>query len=149
MIYDKLENIAHYLGCNKNLDFAISYILEHDIFSLPLGKTQLLDDLVYVNVMNANAQELEKQNFEIHKNYMDIQIDLSGTEMIHIGDASNMTFHDYNSQTDFAVADCATLTSCMIGPGNFILCMACEPHKPGISIGKDTVLKKCVFKIHI
>ncbi|MEG1459288.1 MAG: YhcH/YjgK/YiaL family protein [Acetivibrio sp.] len=149
MIYDKLDHIEQYLGCNKHLDLAIHYILEHDLSSLPLGKTQLLDDLVYINVMNANAAELESLNFEIHKNYMDIQIDLSGTEMIHIGDSSNMIIRDYNPQTDFAYSDCDTLTSCIIGTGNFILCMASEPHKPGISIGKDTILKKCVFKIHV
>lgn len=148
MIYDKLENISNYLGCNSNLDIAIRYITSHDLSALPMGRTELSDGGVFINVMEAAANPIEKQNYEIHKNYMDIQIDLAGTEMIQIGDAADMTVEDYNPETDFGVARCGNLTSCIMGPGNFIVCMNGEPHKPGIAVTGDTVLKKCVFKVH-
>lgn len=148
MIYDKLSNIGLYKGTNKNLDTAIDYILNNDIFKLPLGKTTVDGDLVYINVMEADAGPLKAKSYEIHKEYMDIQIDLSGIEMIQIGDSTEMTVDDYNDQTDFGVAKCADLTSCIMGPGNFIVCMAGEPHKPGIATSDQTALKKCVFKVH-
>lgn len=148
MIYDKLTNIALYKGTNQNLDIAIDYILTHDLSNLPLGKTSLKGDEVYINVMEAKAGALETRSYEIHKEYMDIQIDLSGIEIIQIGDGSQMTVKDYNSQTDFGVAECDDLTSCTMGPGNFIVCMAGEPHKPGIAASEETALKKCVFKVH-
>lgn len=148
MIYDKLTNIGLYKGTNRNLDTAIDYILNNDIYKLPLGRTSLDGDLVYINVMEADAGPLETRNYEIHKEYMDIQIDLSGMEMIQIGDSAEMTVKDYNPQTDFGVAECADLTSCTMGPGNFIICMAGEPHKPGIAVSDQTAMKKCVFKVH-
>lgn len=148
MIYDKLTNICNYLGCNKNLDIAISYISTHDLSLLPMGRTELSGNDVYINVMEATAASADEQGFEIHKNYMDIQIDLSGTEIIQIGDLSSMKVEAYTPESDFGSVSCKALTSCTMGSGNFIICMAGEPHKPGIAADADTALKKCVFKIH-
>jgi len=149
MIYDKLTNAKRYLGFSSNLDAALRFIAEHDLNELPLGKTPILDDEVFVNVMMADAGPLEEKRFEIHKKYMDIQIDIFGTERIDIGDGSNMTVLEFNNDGDIGFVDCKTLTECTMGPGNFIVCMAEEPHKPGIAVGTDVALKKCVVKVHI
>ncbi len=148
MIYDKLHNIGTYKGVNAHLDTAIDYILATDLHALPMGKTPIDGDLVYISVMEAQSSPSCGRSFEIHKNYMDIQIDLAGTEIIEIGDADAMTVLDYNGQTDFASAACPALTSCTMGEGNFIVCMPCEPHKPGVQAKEDTFLKKCVIKVH-
>lgn len=148
MIYDKLTNILLYKGINRNLDTAIDYILNHDISSLPMGKTCVDADWVYINVMEAQAGPPEEKSYEIHKEYMDIQIDLEGVEMIQIGDSAKMTVSHYNAETDFGVVECNDLTSCTMGKGNFIICMTDEPHKPGIAVSDQTNLKKCVFKVH-
>lgn len=149
MIYDKLENIRIYAGTNQNLDTAIEYIATHDLNLLPMGKTVVDGDNVFINVMDAEAAPVEERGFEIHKNYMDIQIDLSGTEVIEIGDMAGMRVENYNEATDFGNAFCNTLTSCTMGEGNFIVCMTSEPHKPGIMFSEETKkLKKCVVKVH-
>lgn len=148
MIYDKLNNIENYKGCNPHLDTAIEYILSHDLHKLPMGRTEVDGSLVYINVMEAYSAPVSERGFEIHKNYMDIQIDLKGTEIIEIGDAHVMSVSDYNEETDFGKAECPTLTSCTMGEGNFIVCMPSEPHKPGIKACDDTFLKKCVVKVH-
>lgn len=149
MIFDKLSNIGSYKGSNKNLDTAIDYILTHDLNELPMGRTELDGDQVYINVMEATAGPLETRGYEIHKNYMDIQIDLEGIECIKTGDSASMKLVSYKEDSDFGVAECPDLADCIIGPGNFIICMAGEPHKPGIAVGTDTAMKKCVFKVHI
>ena len=59
MIYDKLSNLGLYKGMNPNLDTAIDYILSHDLNELPLGKTVVDGDNVYVNVMDAKASPVE------------------------------------------------------------------------------------------
>lgn len=149
MIYDKLENTEIYKGFNSNLDTALSYIASHDLTSLPLGRTEVDGSNVYINVMEASAAPAQERGFEIHKNYMDIQIDLAGTEIIEIGDSSEMKISDYAEETDFGKAECPVLASCTMGPGNFIVCMASEPHKPGIAAKEDCFLKKCVVKVHV
>ena len=149
MIYDKLSNAKRYLGLSSNLDAALCFIAEHDLNELPLGKTTILGDQVFINVMTANAAPLEEKQFEIHKKYMDIQIDLFGTERIDIGDSNNINVLEFNNDGDIGFVESDTLTECTMGPGNFIICMAEEPHKPGIATGADISLKKCVVKVHI
>lgn len=149
MIYDKLSRITDYLGLNQNLDIAIQYISSHNLSLLPFGKTEVSGRDVYINIMEASTAPIEQLGFELHKNYMDIQIDLSGTEIIQIGNASAMSIINYNAETDFAAVQSDPLCSCNMGPGNFIICMAGEPHKPGIAAGENESLKKCVFKIHL
>lgn len=148
MIYDKLNNIGNYKGSNPHLDTAIEYILSHNLDELPIGRTEVDASFVYINVMEAQSAPASERDFEIHKNYMDIQIDLAGTEIIEIGDEASMSVSDYNEETDFGKAECPALTSCTMGKGNFIVCMPSEPHKPGIQACEDTFLKKCVVKVH-
>lgn len=149
MIYDKLSSISLYKGVSKNLDTAINFILSHDLNELPMGKTMIEGEHVFVNVMEAKAAPAEEKGFEIHKEYLDIQIDLEGTELIETGDTAAMEIVDYNPATDFGTARCSASASCRMGPGNFIVCMPHEPHKPGImDTEENSHLKKCVFKVH-
>lgn len=149
MIFDKLSNIKNYKGSNKNLDTAIDYIMTHDLHKLPLGKTVLDGDQVYINVMDAVSAPLEERKYEIHHHYMDLQIDLAGIERIDTGDCTGIAMESYNAASDVGICSAPDLAQCIIGPGNFILCMAEEPHKPNIMVGNDSKLKKAVFKIHV
>ena len=149
MIYDKLSNITLYKGLSKNLDTAIQFISTHDLNELPLGKTTIDGDRVYINVMETKAQPIEERKYEVHKNYMDIQIDLIGTERVDTGDYHQVTLEDYHPENDVAAASSEDLAQCILGPGNFIICMAREPHKPNIAVSDDTFLKKAVVKVHI
>ena len=149
MIYDKLSNAKRYLGISSNLDVALRFIAEHDLNELPLGKTSILDDQVFINVMMTEASPLEEKEFKIHKKYMDIQLDIFGTERIDIGDSGNIDIFESNTEDDLYFVKSNTRTECILGPGNFLICMAGEPHKPAIATGADVSLKKCVVKIHI
>lgn len=149
MIYDKLSNITLYKGLSKNLDTAIQFISTHDLNELPLGKTTIDGDRVYINVMETKAQPIEERKYEVHKNYMDIQIDLIGTERVDTGDYHQVTLEDYHQENDVAAASSEDLAQCILGSGNFIICMAREPHKPNIAVSDDTFLKKAVVKVHI
>ena len=149
MIYDKLSNMSFYRGISKNLDTAINFITTHDLNELPLGKTCIDGDNVYINVMETKAQPLEERKYELHKNYMDIQIDLIGIERVDTGDFHQVSLSDYQPESDVATADSVDVASCILGPGNFIICMAREPHKPNIQVTEETFLKKAVCKVHI
>lgn len=147
MIYDKISRISDYLGIHPNFDTAIRYLSAHDLDGLPIGRTIVDGDKVFINVMEASAAPADVQRYEIHKRYMDIQIDLKGTETILIGSRDGLKILDYDSLSDFSFAVCTDSTSCLMGPGNFIACMPSEPHKPGVAAVNDLFLKKCVVKV--
>lgn len=149
MIYDKLSNVSLYKGMNPNLDTAIDFLLKTDLTTLPLGKTVIDGDLVYINVMETSAQPVEERKYELHKYYMDIQMDICGVERVDTGDCTQTTIVEYNEERDVATATAPDLAQCLIGPGNFIICMANEPHKPNIAVSENMALKKAVVKVHI
>ncbi len=147
MIYDKIENIGRYRGMSERLDKAIDFLRSTNLEALPLGRTEIDGSHVFANVMEAAAGDEETNKFEIHRRYMDIQIDLEGTEIIQVGLDPARVLDAYQEETDFGTVVCEKDTSCVMGPGRFIICMAREPHKPGIAAGPDRRLKKCVIKV--
>ena len=149
MIYDKLSNAKLYLGFSPNLDAALRYIAEHDLNELPLGKTSIIGDQVYVSVSMIHPEPTDEPRFEIHERYIDIQLDIFGTERIDIGDSSHMDIIEARPKDDLTFVDCDTAAQCTMGPGNFMIILAEEPHKPGIATPKGGTIKKCVVKVHI
>ena len=101
MIYDEIKNISRYRGISSNLDTAIDFLEKTDLKSLPLGKTEILDDKVFANVMEVQAKDEEELSFEIHKKYMDIQIDVEGTELILIGLGEFTEKEPFSEERDF------------------------------------------------
>ncbi|MCI6813383.1 MAG: YhcH/YjgK/YiaL family protein [Lachnospiraceae bacterium] len=148
MIYDKLSNIGSYKGLNKNLDIAIAYITSHNLQELPSGKTLIDGENVYVNCMECETALLSSKEYEMHQEYMDIQIDLQGAERVITGDCSSMEMGQYNADRDCCFGQSTALADCTIGPENFIICMVGEPHMPGVALKNPETIKKCVFKVH-
>lgn len=147
MIFDKLEHISLYKGMNSNLDTAINFILSNDLNTLPFGRTDIDGDRVFLNKMEASTAPADSKQYEIHEKYMDIQIDLSGTEQVDTGDRLSGNCPDFSTEKDIGFLDCEKQASCILGPGNFTICMTLEPHKPGITATEDTSLVKCVLKV--
>ena len=92
MIFDKISNAGLYKGMHPNLDTAIDFMLTQDLEALPLGKTAIDGDRVFINKMEALAAPADEKLFEVHHKYMDIQIDVSGRETIQTGDSTVSLF---------------------------------------------------------
>ena len=59
MICDTLAHLGRYKGLHKNLDTAIDYLLSHDLSQLPLGRTEVEGEEVFINVMEAQLKPAE------------------------------------------------------------------------------------------
>ena len=83
MICDALEHLNRYRGLHRNLDTAIDYLaayhVAHDLSDLPLGRTEVDGENVFINVMEADLSP-DSTRLEYHKKYADLQIDLTGGE---------------------------------------------------------------------
>ena len=55
MICDTLDQLHLYKGFHKNLDTAIEFLAAHPLDTLPLGRTEVDGDEVFINVMDAEA----------------------------------------------------------------------------------------------
>ena len=147
MIYDTIQNARLYKGMNPHLDRAIEFMLTQDLNALPMGRTEIDGSNVFCNKMEAQTMPAEEKLFEVHQVYMDIQIDLQGSECIETGEIRGFSCPDFSAEKDVGFGDCRTVASCVLTPGSFTLCLANEPHKPGITACADTHLVKCVLKV--
>lgn len=147
MIYDEIVNMKRYRGIAKNLDTAIRFVTNTDLNSLPLGRTEIDGNKVFINVMLTGGADREDLNYEVHRNYMDLQIDLEGTEWIDMGYGRIKLVTSYNEEKDISFHDAQFSVPCRLGKGMFILCMTGEPHKPGIVQPGLELKKKCVIKV--
>ncbi|MEG0178433.1 MAG: YhcH/YjgK/YiaL family protein [Oscillospiraceae bacterium] len=147
MLYDDLENLNQYTGLFANLDTAIEYIDKTDLTTLPLGKTVIDGDNVFVNVMEATPKPTDELHFESHEKYMDLQMDLEGTELFEtaLGELKELPIPP--DATDFALWDAQTSCAGVLGVGRFVVFLTQEPHKPTIAAEGCDKVKKCVFKI--
>lgn len=79
MIFDKIEHADRYFGISENLDKAFRFMMNTDLSALEDGKHVIDGENVFVNVMQA-VTKADKNEYEFHEEYYDIQIDLTGAE---------------------------------------------------------------------
>ena len=147
MLYDSLENLNKYTGMFANLDTAIEFIEKTNLSTLPLGKTVIDGDNVFVNVMEVEPQPGDGRTFETHSKYMDLQVDIEGVELCEVSLGEVDCAEEYDEEKDYAAWNGETGCAVVLGEGRFAVFMVEEPHKPGIKAEGYPKIKKAVFKI--
>ena len=102
MIIDKLENIEKYASLNPLFTQAIEFLKSQDLNSLEIGKTELKGKDLLVNVAQTKPKAKEDAKLETHRDFIDIQIPLSGTEVMGYTAAKDCIPADapYNAEKD-------------------------------------------------
>ena len=132
MVIDRLENIEKYTLLHPLFEQAIDFLKSHDLHSLEIGKTEL--------------KEKENAKLETHKDYIDIQIPLSGTEIMGYTAAQDCLPVDapYNAEKDITFFEGLAEDYIAVKPGMFAIFFPQDGHAPGIT--PDGV-KKIIVKV--
>lgn len=147
MLYDRLENLDQYTGLFEPLDTAIEWIQQNDLSQLPLGKTVIDGDKVFVNVVECDTRSSEEAQFETHTRYMDLQLDLEGVELYEVALGELEETQPYSEENDIAFYQSDVSCAGILGTERFVVFMTEEAHKPAVrAVGCDHV-KKAIFKI--
>ena len=146
MICDTLQHLTRYKGLCKNLDTAIDYLLTHDPASLPLGRTEVDGENVFINVMEADLSP-DSTRLEYHKKYADLQIDLTGGEGWGYTNLPGEEAGEFTGDIGFRTSPDAV--SGTLGEGRFVLFFPGELHKPGVARPGCAHVRKVVIKIRM
>ena len=130
MIYGKISDIQVYRNISRWFSYAADFLEKTDLSALPPGRCDIQGGHVFINVMEADTKEEDEVQFEIHKKYWDVQIDIEGVELVQIGLDAGSPAEAFREDIDFGTCECREWISSVMGPGRFIVCMAQEPHKP-------------------
>ena len=151
MIIGKLRDLKRYKGISKNIDTAIDYVLNHDLLTLPKGKTEIDGKNVYVNRDTYVAKPLDECFFENHEHYLDLQIVLKGKELFGFTDISNPSLQvttPYNSDKDVTKYSAAKDTIYFTLEEGFALVFKEDIHLAKCKVN-DEIVEKAVIKIRI
>jgi len=144
MIIDKITNIEIY----KNIPLHAVEFIKSLTPDIKTGRYELTED-DYANVETYLTKPLSDGKFEAHKNYIDIQILLSGKEKIYYRTPGGLTAAaPYNSEKDIIFykddVDSGFVT---LDGTNFAVIFPHEAHAPQISTAGSIEVKKVVVKI--
>ena len=146
MICDTLQHLVRYRGLHPNLDTAIDYLLTHDLAALPLGRTEVDGENVFINVMEADLSP-DSTRLEYHKKYADLQIDLTGGEGWGYTNLPGAEIGEFTGDCGFQ--DSASVVTGALGEGRFVLFFPEELHKPGLVQHGCVSVRKAVVKIRM
>ena len=140
MVVDRLENIEKYASLNPLFAQAIEFLKSHDLNALEVGKTELKGRELLVNVAQTKPKTKEDAKLETHRDFIDIQIPLSGTEIMGYTAADA----PYNAEKDITFFSGLAESYIEVKPGMFAIFFPQDGHAPGIT--PDGV-KKVIVKV--
>ena len=147
MICDTLDQLHLYKGFHKNLDTAIEFLAAHPLDTLPLGRTEVDGDEVFINVMDADLKPHTGSHAEYHRLYADLQIDLTGGEGWGYTNLPGEEAGEFAGDIGFRTSPDAV--SGVLGEGRFVLFFPGELHKPGVARPGCDHVRKAVIKIRM
>ena len=147
MIYDHFEHLSRYQGCFKGLDTLIEWAKHNRVQDLPLGKTEIDGDRVFVNVMMAQTRHPQQAKYEVHHNYMDLQMDIEGSEVVQVPKTFAFDADGFDADKDIGFGSGEVGSIGYLGNGTFALFLTEEPHMPTLHLEQCQTVKKAVFKI--
>lgn len=148
MIIDSLENMSIYDNIPQNvINFVKTLTPETEIGRYEIDKNS------YANIDVYETKNLKDCKFEAHKNYIDIQMLLSGIEELDYTPAKDLIVSEkYDEKRDimFFENPDRISDSVILEVGKFALIYPHEAHRPQVAFNtKLKTVKKVVIKIHI
>lgn len=148
MIFDSLANLHQYASLHPDIAKAIACLQNPEFLQQPDGRYPL-SARSYMVLQSYQTKPLSQTRFEIHQAYADIQILLSGKELISC--AFSDAFHaqtDYDAQSDIAFGNAAQpVVDLHMKENVFALFWPGEPHRPCVVWENTQPVRKVVIKL--
>ena len=151
MIKDNITNRSTYEGLKPELKETLEFLagLKGEDFSV---KTIELDGRNrFVMLQSYETEAFSGHRYESHKNYLDIQYVLEGSETMRVADITGLVVsQDYNPDKDIMFYDGKDEgVDVVLKPGDFVVLYPQDGHMPKLAAGSPGVIKKAVAKIKL
>ena len=146
MIIDSLEHIDLYRSLNPLFAQAIDFLKSTDLQKLQVGKQELNGKDLMVTVAQSKPKVINEARLEAHKQYIDIQIPLSGAEIMGYTPLEYCIPRNasYDRDNDITFFEGHAETYFTIKPGMFAIFFPWDGHAPAIT---QVDLKKIIIKV--
>ena len=137
---------------SANLDTAITWLEAGGWDALPEGRKDIDGDKVYALIQSYDTKASKAVRYETHRAYLDIQLLVSGTEIIEVTDRARLQVSvPYVIDIEFyATPEPNPCFSMLLMPGDALILFPEDAHRPGLAIdGRPVPVRKIVLKIAI
>ena len=146
---DSLERIGDYAKLGPHFAKAVAFLQRKDLKSLPNGRYALDGENAYATIQEATLKEWGTGRPEVHREYFDIQVPLSGREIIGVGRFDPKAQGDFDEEKDIGFYDSVAVEPLTLRPGEFaILHPETCAHAPCCDEVGGDVIRKIVVKVH-
>lgn len=150
MIVDTLKNCGTYYGSNERFKAAFDFIKKAVKENLPVGTYEIDGRNLFAFIQEYETKLPEESAFEGHRNYIDIQYIVSGTEVMMVADISKMKESCEYKEDIVFFDDYEKASICVIEAGKYGIFFPWDAHKPGLCFGeKPEKARKIVVKVRI
>lgn len=144
MVVDRIENLDKYASLNPLFAKAIEYLKSTDLKAQELGKVKLQGDDLVVNFAQTQPKTKEEAKLETHDQFIDIQLPLSGVEVMGYTPRQDLPEAPYDADKDISFYQGLAESYIPVKPGMFAIFFPQDAHAPGVS--SDGV-KKVIVKV--
>lgn len=144
----KTENVQEYLSKIKDGEKVYAFLTGVND-QTPKGRRDFNENL-YVNVVTYKTKKAESFDgiFEVHRDYTDLQVILSGEERLFYGDKKGMTLtKEYDKAGDYELLKGENYSFVDCGKMQGIEFTVNEPHMGGYAVKEEKQILKAIVKI--
>lgn len=145
MVIDRIENLDKYVSLNPLFAQAFEYLKCTDLNAIEAGtKVELKGKDLRVNFAQTKPKTKEQARLETHRDFIDIQIPLSGTEIMGYTPTADLPESTYDAEKDITFYEGLAESYIDVKPGMFAIFFPEDGHAPGIT---ETGVKKVIVKV--
>ncbi|MCD8034053.1 MAG: YhcH/YjgK/YiaL family protein [Alistipes sp.] len=147
MILDSLKNSALYENVNPRMKKAFALIASTDWTTMEPGIHELDGKDIYVNVMERELKQKPDAKLEVHNEYIDIQVLISGREeSFGWSERKDLKLpqSEFDAEKDIQFFDDVPQTYYTLRPGQFTVLFPEDGHAP--MVGEGT-MRKIIVKV--
>ncbi len=144
MVIDRLENLEKYVSLNPLFAKAIEYLKTTDLNAQELGKVKLQADDLVVSFSQTKPKTKEEARIETHDRFIDIQIPLSGVEVMGYTARVDLPEVSYDTAKDISFYPGLAESYIPVKPGMFAIFFPQDGHAPGVS---SEGVRKVIVKV--
>lgn len=148
MIIDNIKNLEKYEKVHEQIKNVINFLENFDKNNFKPGRIDINENL-FASLQSYQTLKAEKKEFEVHKDYIDLQYIVKSSERIDF--ATKDTYskaYEIDKEGDFFLTnDIKNHSQLFLNEGDFAIFFPGEFHKPGCSLENDRDMQKIVFKI--
>ena len=150
MIYDNIDNFGLYAGISEDIRIGLEYL--HDLKTDIEKGVYELSPRVKAIASEYTTKEENEYGYEAHREYIDIQYLVSGSEKISFLPLEYLKkMKPYNKEIDasFYVEKDVKPQELLLGNRFFAILFPQDGHMPQLCVGKPSPVKKVVVKVKI